>query len=240
MKHLISLLFMFAFYTFSFAQTYEVGAFVGGANYIGDVGSTSYINPNSLVAGGMAKWNKSDRYAFRLSLLYAEIKADDAKSSDVRRQERGYSFTNNIAEASLGIEFNFWEYDLSKADSQQQSTPYLYTGITYFHSKHHRLSVDPTPGNPGILQPQGDNWEFAIPIILGYKQSLTQNAIAGIEFGVRYTFTDNIDGSNPQELLGRREPLREFGNRNTNDWYIFSGISLTFTFGKKPCYSHLR
>lgn len=51
MKHLISVFFMFAFYTSTIAQTYEVGPFIGGANYIGDVGSTSYINPNSLVAG---------------------------------------------------------------------------------------------------------------------------------------------------------------------------------------------
>lgn len=236
MKHLILLLFMFAFYTSSFAQTYEVGAFIGGANYIGDVGSTSYINPNSLVAGGMVKWNRSERYAFRLSLLYAEINADDSKSSDSRRQQRGYSFSNNIAEASLGIEFNYWDFDLTKADKEQQSTPYLYTGITYFNSKHHYLSANPPAGT---LQPQGDNWAFAIPIILGYKQTLTKNVIAGIEFGARYTFTDNIDGSSPAELLGRRDPPREFGNRNTNDWYIFSGISLTFTFGKKPCYCHL-
>ncbi|MFN4762464.1 DUF6089 family protein [Gillisia sp. Q332] len=236
MKHLISLLFMFAFFTSSFAQTYEVGAFIGGANYIGDVGSTAYINPNSLVAGGMGKWNISERYAFRLTLLYAEINADDSKSSDVRRQQRAYSFSNNIAEASLGIEFNYWDFDLTKADAQQQSTPYLYTGIVYFNSKHQYLSANPPAGR---LQPQGDNWEFAIPVILGYKQTLTENVIAGIEFGARYTFTDNIDGSTPSELLGRRDPPREFGNRNTNDWYIFSGISLTFTFGKKPCYCHL-
>lgn len=230
---------MFAFYTTSFTQTYEAGAFIGGANYIGDVGNTAYLNPNSLVAGGMLKWNKSKRYAFRLTLLYAEINADDSKSSDSRRQARGYSFSNNIAEASLGIEFNYWSFDLSKADAEKQSTPYLYTGIAYFNSKHHYLSEVPTPGNPGMLQPEGDNWAFAVPIILGYKQTLTKNVIAGIEFGVRYSFTDNIDGSSPEESLGHRDQPREFGNRNTNDWYIFSGISLTFTFGKKPCYSHL-
>lgn len=227
---------MFALSTSSFAQTYEVGAFAGGANYIGDVGSTAYINPNGLVAGAMAKWNKSDRYAFRLTLLYADIQADDSESSEARRQQRGYSFTNHIAEASLGIEFNYWKFDLTRADSERQSTPYLYTGITYFNSKHHYLSANPPSGT---LQPQGDNWAFAVPIILGYKQTLTKNVIAGIEFGARYTFTDNIDGSTPAELIGRRDPPREFGNRNTNDWYIFSGISLTFTFGKKPCYCHL-
>jgi hypothetical protein len=227
---------MFACFQVVFSQTFEIGPFAGGANFIGDVGSTNFINPNSLVAGGIVKWNRSERHAIRFTLLYADIKADDANSQDTRRQQRGYSFNNHIAEASLGLEFNFWEFDLTRADEVRQSTPYLYTGITYFQSSHQLLSSNPPSGT---LQSQGDNWEFAIPIILGFKQTLTEKVIAGIEFGARYSFTDNMDGSNPQEVLGRRDPAREFGNRNTKDWYIFSGISLTFTFGKKPCYCHL-
>ncbi len=234
MRHLILVIFMFACSKAAFSQTFEVGPFIGGANYIGDVGNTTYINPNSLVAGGIAKWNRSPRHSFRLSLLYAEINADDAKSTQVMRKQRGYSFSNHIAEASLGLEFNFYEFDLSEAD--QQSTPYLYTGITYFNSKHHYLSAD-RPAR-GTLEPQGDNWEFSIPMVFGFKQSLSRRIIGAIEIGARYSFTDNIVGSNPQELLGRRDPPREFGNVNTSDWYVFSGVSLTFTFGKKPCYSH--
>jgi len=34
-----------AFYAHS--QTYEIGGMIGGANYIGDVGKTNFINPNS-------------------------------------------------------------------------------------------------------------------------------------------------------------------------------------------------
>lgn len=234
MRHFLLLIFLFACTQVASAQMFEIGGFVGGANYIGDVGNTTYINPNSLVAGGIVKWNRSDRHSFRLSLLYADIQADDANSSQVLRKQRGYSFSNHIAEASLGLEFNFYSFDLSKAD--EQSTPYLYTGITYFNSKHHLLSAD-RPAR-GTLQPQGDNWEFSIPMVFGYKQTLTKKVIGAVEVGARYTFTDNMDGSNPQELLGRRNPPREFGNTNTTDWYVFSGVSLTFTFGRKPCYTH--
>lgn len=234
MRHFLLLIFLFACTQVASAQMFEIGGFVGGANYIGDVGNTTYINPNSLVVGGIVKWNRSDRHSFRATLLYADIQADDAKSNQVRRQQRGYSFSNHIAEASLGLEFNFWSFDLSKVD--EQSTPYLYTGLTYFNSKHHLLSTD-RPAR-GILEPQGDNWEFSIPMVFGYKQTITRRIIGAVEVGARYTFTDNIDGSNPQELLGRRNPPREFGNTNTPDWYVFSGVSLTFTFGRKPCYTH--
>ncbi|TVZ27021.1 hypothetical protein JM83_2030 [Gillisia sp. Hel_I_86] len=235
MRHLVLLIILFAFSKSSVSQTFEIGPFIGGANYIGDVGKSSFVNPNTVVGGAIAKWNRSDRHSLRFTLLYAQIQADDAKSNEVRRQERGYSFTNHIAEASFGLEFNFYSFDLH--DGGQQSTPYLYTGITYFNTKHHYLSED-LPF-PGVLEPQGDNWSFAIPVIFGYKQTLTPKIIGAIEIGARYTFTDNIDGSNPQELLGRRNPPREFGNTNTNDWYVFSGVTFTFTFGKKPCYCNI-
>ncbi len=221
-----------AFFTAnSYSQMFEVGAFAGGANFIGDVGKTNYILPNTPVGGLIAKWNRSPRHALRLSLLYAEISADDEKSNDTRRQQRGYSFDNTIAEASLGLEFNFFEFDLS--EPQPQSTPYLYTGITYFRADHLWLKN----GRANNLVNEGTNWDFAIPMVMGYKEAITESIIGAIEIGARYTFSDNLDGSWPEELLDRREPTAEFGNRNTNDWYVFTGISFTFTFGRKPCYS---
>ncbi len=164
---------MFAFSKSTVAQTFEIGPFIGGANYIGDVGKSSFINPNTFVGGAIAKWNRSERHSLRFTLLYANIEADDSKSNEVRRQERGYSFTNHIAEASLGIEFNFYSFDLN--DAYIQGTPYLYTGITYFNNKHHYLSAD-LP-NSGVLEPQGNNYDFAIPLIFGYKQTFTPKII---------------------------------------------------------------
>ncbi|MUP44483.1 hypothetical protein E0K83_01830 [Gramella sp. BOM4] len=230
MRYLITFVVMALFMTNLNAQQFELGVFGGGANYIGDVGRSNYILPNTPVGGLLAKWNRSPRHALRLSLLYAEISADDTKSDDTRRQQRGYSFNNTIAEASLGLEFNFWEFDLT--NPLPQSTPYLYTGLTYFRADHMWLKN----GRAGNLVNEGTNWEFAIPMVMGYKEAITEHIIGALEIGARYTFTDNLDGSWPEEYLGRRDPNVEFGNRNTNDWYVFTGISFTFTFGRTPCY----
>ncbi|MDT0675031.1 DUF6089 family protein [Autumnicola musiva] len=232
MKHLLALVFMVIAAT-SYSQTFELGPFIGGSNYIGDVGKTNYINPNRLVGGALFKWNRSPRHAFRLSLLYAEIAADDASSNEPRRQARGYSFENTIAEASLGVEFNFFNFDLH--EDTPQSSPYLYTGLTYFRADHVYLQN----GRAGNLINESSNWEFAIPIVFGYKETITKHIVGALEIGGRFTFTDNLDGSWPEELLGRRAPSIEFGNRNTTDWYVFTGVSLTFNFGRKPCYCNL-
>ena len=89
--------------------------------------------------------------------------------------------------------------------------------------------------NNGV-QTYEDNssWAYGIPIALGYKTTLTDKIILGLEIGARYTFSDELDGSVPDS-----EWLIEnysFGNLNNNDWYMFTGVTLTYTFGRNDCY----
>ncbi|WP_310992868.1 DUF6089 family protein [Aequorivita marina] len=220
------------------SQTYEVGFMAGGANYIGDIGNTTYINPQTLALGGIVKWNRSRRHAFRASFLYAKIEGDDAKSNENSRQQRGYSFENSIKEASLGLEYTFWDYDVHN-NSKWISTPYLYTGITAFlYDKSGTLDKGYGIGmGDGTEQVQNTQTgiEFAIPMVLGYKARLNPHVFMGFEIGARYTFTDNLDGSN-SATSKRPNPDGQFGNINNDDWYMFTGITLTFAFGRLPCY----
>lgn len=206
------------------AQTYEIGVFAGGANFIGDVGRTDYIYPSAWAIGGIAKWNRSKRYAWRGTLYYGQMVIDDSKSGMGSREQRGYSFKNSVKEASLGLEFNFLEYNLHKLGPA--FTPYLYTGLTYFRYNYHYWDA-------GLLQTlDQEEGSFAIPMTLGFKARINQYLILGGEIGARYTFTDNLDGSNPD---GSNFEEFRFGNIISKDWYVFSGITLTYTFGRKPC-----
>jgi hypothetical protein len=206
------------------AQTYEVGVFAGGANMIGDVGRTNYILPSDIAFGGIFKWNKSKRYAWRGSLTYGQFTADDTKSTTTSRQQRGYVVDNSVLEGSVGLEFNFVEYNLHKLGPA--FTPYLYTGVTYFRYDFNYF-------NGGVLvdisQKDGS---FAIPMTAGFKYRINQFLIFGAEIGARYTFTDNLDGSNPE---GSNFEEFKFGNIFSDDWYVFSGVTLTYTFGRKLC-----
>lgn len=206
------------------AQTYEVGLLAGGLNNIGDVGRMNYIAPSGLAFGGIFKWNKSKRYAWRGSVLYGNFTADDGASDLASRRQRGYEIENSVLEVSAGLEFNFVEYNLHKLGPA--FTPYLYTGITYFRYDYAYFDA-------GQLQDinQKDG-AFAIPMTVGAKMRLNTFLILGAEIGARYTFTDNLDGSNPEG--SNYEPFR-FGNILSDDWYVFSGITVTYTFGRKPC-----
>ncbi|RMA56675.1 type IX secretion system protein PorG [Ulvibacter antarcticus] len=210
------------------SQTYEVGAMVGGFNYIGDVGKTNFISPNTLAYGAVVKWNRSPRHAFRASILTGSIIGDDAQSNESRRRERGYAFENKITEFSVGIEYTFWEYNIY--NGRNVSTPYLYTGVSYFlYKASYFRKADK------FFRDYDQAGSVAIPIILGYKVKVSSSMALALEIGARYTFTDDIDGSNPVGSLADTESLK-FGNVNNNDWYVFTGLNLSFTFGRKPCY----
>ena len=210
------------------AQIHEVGVFVGGSNFIGDVGQTTYISPNEPALGILYKWNKSPRLSYRLSLNGALLSANDLDSKEPSRNTRKYKFTNSIKEVSLGVEFNFFDFNLH--ETKTKFTPYIHSGISYF-----RYNLAYTKGNK-ILVERKDIGSFAIPMTLGIKSNVLPHIVLGLEVGARYTLTDNLDGSNPKDDTLMRFGATRFGNINNNDWYVFSGFTLSYTFGRKPCY----
>lgn len=206
------------------AQIHEVGVFLGGSNYIGDVGSTTYISPDKSAFGLLYRWNKSPRHAYRFSYTQSTITANDLDSKEGGRKLRGYRFDNTIRELSAGLEFNFFDFNLH--ESKRKFTPYVFSGLSYF--RYDELYI-----LAGETKKEKKTGSIAIPMIVGIKTNLTTNFVLGLEVGARYTFTDNLDGSNPDN--DNLKSLR-FGDLNNNDWYVFSGVTLTYTFGNKPCY----
>lgn len=224
MKKIFNLLLCFFPFITLNAQIHEIGVFLGGSNFVGDVGSTTYIAPEKLAIGVLYKWNKSPRHSYRFSYTQSTITGNDRDSEETGRNQRGYSFENTVKELSAGLEFNFFDFNLH--DYHQKVTPYIYSGLSYF--MYDQLYV-----TGGQTKKDKSSGSIAIPITLGIKSNIAPHWILGAEVGARYTFTDNIDGSNPSNKA--YEPLH-FGNLNNNDWYVFTGITLTYTFGQKPCY----
>ncbi|ULC59379.1 DUF6089 family protein [Flaviramulus sp. BrNp1-15] len=225
MRHLIILALSILTINLSHSQINEIGVFAGGSNFIGDVGATDYISPNQLAIGGIYKWNRSRRHSYRASLIFSELEGIDVNSDDPRRIQRGYEFSSKIIEASLGIEFTFMDFNLHSGE--KIGTPYLYSGVSATnHDNHYFLNGTQTQENTS-------SWAYGIPMAIGYKSNFLGNFIFGIEIGARYTFSDELDGSIPNDQS--KQQFR-FGNINNNDWYVFSGITLTYTFGENPCY----
>lgn len=201
------------------SQLYEGGVFLGGSNYIGDIGPTTYINPNRIAVGGIAKFNWTSRITFRGTFIYTRLHADDSKAENSFRRNRGpqRSFRNPIAEGSLGIEFSFFKYSLSKIG--YTSTPYIIAQIG---------AVNYTVASIDAERKRVTSLVF--PVGLGYKMKLAQNIGIAFETSFRYTFKDVIDGNNHQI------PGLDFGSADNDDWYVFTGITIVYAFGRPGCY----
>lgn len=225
MRYLTVLILTILIAPFGHSQINEIGVFAGGSNFIGDVGATDYISPNQLAIGGIYKWNRSKRHSYRASLVFSELEGIDINSDDPRRIQRGYEFSSKIMELSLGIEFTFIDFDLHSGE--KVATPYLHTGITVANHDNHYFS------NGVQTAENNSSWAYGIPMTLGFKTSFIDGFVLGIEVGARYTFSDELDGSLPDSAILQQN---RFGNINNNDWYVFSGITLTYTFGENPCY----
>ncbi len=211
------------FSSVAYSQINELGLSIAGSNYIGDVGRTAYINPNDLALGMVYKWNYSPRVVYRIDATYIRIKADDANATNDLRVARDYSFKNSVKELAIGIEYNYYDYSMTKRE--WRSTPYLILQLAVFN--YNSAVRETTPDNFETENKTG----FTIPFGIGYKTTIGRNIGIGFETKFRYSFTDQLDYNNPDI------PKLNFGNPDSNDWYVTTGITIVFGFGRKGCYS---
>jgi hypothetical protein len=201
-----------------FGQEYEIGVSIGGTNYVGDIGSTSYINPNKLAGTVFFKYNYNPRVALKATYSYLPIAGDDAKAGSNFRNNRDLRFPNTINEVALGLEFNFYEFDISSEDKSW--TPYILVELVAFN-----YDIKTATANKSKTA-------LALPIGIGFKSKLIGNLAFSLETKFRYTFEDDLEY--PKNI-----PNWDAFNfeGNSNDWYMFTGLSIIYTFGRPACYT---
>lgn len=222
MKRSILVIVFIYFSNISLAQIYEAGISIGGSNYVGDIGRTNYIYPNTIAGAAFFKYNWNPRIALRAVYSYLPIQGNDLEADTDFRNVRGFNFTNTIHELAIGIEYNFYEYNLSEPGKTW--TPYIVLELAAYNAKY--VASETTPGQFNLSTKN----TLAIPFGVGIKSKLIGPIAISLETKIRYTFNDDLDFTteNIQSL--------NFGNNNS-DWYMFTGISFIYTFGRPPCYT---
>lgn len=207
----------------SYGQIHEIGVFAGGSNYIGDVGREYFIYPNNFMGGVLYKRNLNPRIALRGNLTYAKISDNDNSSRNLGRFNRDISFTNSVKELAVGLEFNFFEYNLD--NFQMTHSPYI---LFQVGAANYNIVKDE-------FSPQNYEYKnktsFTLPFGVGYKFKMSGDFAASVEVRAQYLWQDDLD-YNHDEI-----DSLSFGDPNDNDWYILTGISFVYTFGRPPCYT---
>ena len=240
------------------AQTNEVGVFIGGSLFHGDIGhikAENSIKDTRLVYGLEFKRNFNYHFGVHLSLKRGEIYAADENSSDLFVLTRNLSFKSKISEIGLIAEFNFKPY-ISR-DNDYTSAPFVFAGITQFYFNPQALSDNGiwynlrplnTEGQESDLYPTRKLYDLngiSIPFGIGYKIKLYNMITINLKWSWRITKTDYIDDvsqtyvedgilSNVGEQLSNQsniafQPGFQRGNPNNNDKYGFFGISIMYS-----------
>ncbi len=203
----------------------EGGVFVGMATYQGDfVKETLPLFKEGNIAVGLTgRYVHNYTLAFRGNLIFGKISGDDYNYID--RRGRALQFTNSITELSGLVE---WEplgakRYLSGVGFKRMVSPFLFIGVglafTNPKTDYSRYEGSSDAMNLKMTMDQNAKYfktRFAIPFGLGFKFDFTENWYASLEVGMRYAFTDYLDG------------VSEAGNPDANDWYHFSGVSLFY------------
>ena len=240
------------------AQTWEFGAGVGAAGYMGDLNINDPIKPSGPSFGVFAKRNFNGYLAIRASYNFGIISAADSTSKNPQFQQRNLSFTTTLNEVSVMGEFNFFNY--IPQVGRNRYTPYVYLGVglvtytptTVYQGQKYDLRSLQTEGQKKPYPTTA----FSIPYGAGFKYNIAGSVTLGVEIGYRNPNTDYLDdvggyyafkGHNTiQEILSDRSgektgvytgsPGTQRGDLVPRDTYFFTQFTISYTFISQKCY----
>ena len=151
----------------------------------------------------------------RLSATYGKLKGSskdvDTYYPDYATEE--YSFNRNLLDVNLVFEYNFWPYGTGRDyRGAKRLTPYIYGGI------------GATSASGG-----GSKSVFTanVPIGLGVKYKLNERMNLGLDWGIHFSLSDELDGvKDPYQV-------KSSGMFKNTDCYSMLQLTLTYSFKAK-------
>lgn len=199
----------------------EIGAFVGIANYQGDLSEAAIeLGETRFAVGLLARKHFNPKWSIRANVMLGRIAGSDERADDEgRRIRRNWEFEGTLFEVSGVLEWSPFRRPLYSATNiyQPQLNPFLLVGIGYTHA----ISDVDTSDSPNlnISGVGGNNDLLVFPVGVGLRYDFEEDFAVSGEITWRYSPSDDLDG------------IQTSVEENA-DWYVFAGISLTKAFGK--------
>ncbi len=131
-----------------------------------------------------------------------------------------FKFSTLFYELGEMAEFHFFNYGMGETYRRlKRWTPYIAAGVS--------LTAWSVDGKPGAT--------FTIPLGAGFKFKPSLRWNIGLEFLMKKTFTDRIDGEQLSDPYGIKSEFM----KNT-DWYSTFTISISYEFSKRCAVCHYK
>ena len=227
----VLILFFSPYFLKAQSNYWQGGLFIGGTAFSGDINAqfTPDVSDISLAFGVSGKVDVLPGLGFKGSLNYAKLLGDDANYES--RQARGYRFNTTIFELAGVAEWEPFGKNRYYSDARgnlvmdKLISPYLYAGLGIAFGFLETDFSGYEGMNPVLLQGiladrmEGSNqMALVAPLGGGIKVDLSNTISVALDFGVRVSFSDYLDG------------ISESANPDENDSYLFGGINLLYRF----------
>jgi hypothetical protein len=260
MPRFVSFLLLIFMSTTLHAQTWEVGGFVGGSAYMGDLNQYNPVKVSGIALGAFVQRNFNGYLSAKVNYTFGQISGADNTSSDPQHRARNLSFTTQLNELAVIGEFNFMKYIPEAGENRW--TPFVYLGIggvgynpqasyqgqtydlrplmTEGESKPSSKIAATFPYGAGVKYNFSGKWNLTADI--GYRNPSTDylDDVSGT-----YPVQSNLHSDLARALSDRSgeatgnyigAPGTQRGDLRPKDTYMFVGVSISYTFVTSKCY----
>lgn len=192
---------------------FDIGGGVGLTGYLGDANTSFLYQHPSWDVEVLFRYLANPRWNFKTNFYVGGMSGNSADMTNVFPSDQTFKFSTVFYEIGELAEFNFFNYGIGETYRRlKRWTPYLAGGIS--------VTAWNVKGKSGAA--------FTLPFGIGvrYKPSLRFNI--GLEFLMKKTFTDKLDGPDLQDPLGIESSFM----KNT-DWYSTLTFSISYEFSKR-------
>jgi hypothetical protein len=216
------------------AQYAEIGILGGTMTYLGDLQETAFETETLQPAMfGFIKYNFNPYFGIKAQGGWGRITGDDVNSSRSYATLRNLSFTSDVYEGNLLLEWNLLGFDAKRL--RQRFSPYVFGGISVFNFNPRAfyqgqwVELQPlgTEGQGTLAYPERDPYKLtqvALPFGGGLRYAVTEQWTLGIEVKFVKTFTDYLDDVSTtyvaQEILIAENGIQSWNLSNRTGEYL--------------------
>lgn len=192
---------------------FDAGGGIGLTGYLGDANTSSLWTSPSWNVEILLRYIANPRWAFKSNVYIGSLSGNSAKMTNVFPDDLTYRFSTTFYEIGELAEFNFFNYGMGESYRKlKRISPYITAGLG--------MTAWNVDGSFGAA--------LNIPVGIGVKYKPSRRLNLGLEFLMKKTFTDRLDGASLSDPVGIKSSFM----KNT-DWYSTLTFTVSYEFSKR-------
>lgn len=192
---------------------FDIGGGLGMTGYLGDANTANLWRNPSWNAELLLRYIFNPRWTLKTNFYTGGLRGNSAQMTNVLPDAKNFKFSTTFYELGEMAEFNFFNYGIGESYRKlKRISPYITAGLG--------VMMWTVEGKTGA--------SFCIPFGFGLKFKPAKRWNLGLEFLMKKTFSDKLDGPN----LSDPYKIKSSFMKNT-DWYSTLTFTVSYEFSKR-------